>query len=337
MDKIKASTLADLAYYSRFKPPSRLVTFAAPSSTLTNFPALVKCNSTFHIGTSTGYDVHFQDMSGNELAYDLDYYDPVTGNGAWWVQIPTLASSGPTTIKMVYGDPSASTNGSTPAVVWSDYTYVYHFSNINDLTSRVGSYTITDVSTGGITATVSMAATGITGIGRRIYLTTGYSSDAYRLQVAPSAFQTDTGTISIWGYTQNPWTVGRFITLSTGWRDFRWNVGQSNFTTRTGHATAVTVTMASTNGFYMYGGSTNPTSLGWSVNGIIQDTTGGTTGYMRWDVPQITATGYASSPTDMILDELRISTTSYKSSEWLQYEQLQAKDHLTYTTYGSEV
>ena len=69
MDKIKASTFANLAYYSRFKPPSRLVTFAAPTSTLTNFPALVKSNSTFHIGTNTGYDVHFQDLTGNELYF----------------------------------------------------------------------------------------------------------------------------------------------------------------------------------------------------------------------------------------------------------------------------
>ena len=131
MDKIKASSFADLAYYSRFKPPSRLVTFAAPASTLTNFPALVKCNSTFNIGTSTGYDVHFQDLSGNELPYELDYYDSVTGNGAWWVKIPSLSSSGSTSIKMLYGDSSASTNGSTPLTVWSDYGAVYHFNELS--------------------------------------------------------------------------------------------------------------------------------------------------------------------------------------------------------------
>lgn len=335
MDKIKASTLADLAYYSRFRPPSRLITFAAPGTTLTNFPALVKSNSTFHIGTSTGYDVHFQDLAGNELYYDLDYFDPVTGNGAWWVLIPSLSSSGPTSIKMLYGDSSVTTNGSTPSAVWADYSYVYHFSDINDLTSRVGSYTISDVSTGGITATVSMAPTGITGTGRRIYLTTGYGSDAYRLQVAP-AFNTNTGTISMWGYTENPWTVGRSIQIDTGWKRFKWWVGQSKFVTRAAAAAEVTMTMASTGGFYMYGGSTNTTSAGWSVNGEIQDTTGAYYGYMRWDDPQISAVGYTSSPTDMTLDEFRISLTTYHSSEWLQYEQNQAKDHLTYTTYGPE-
>lgn len=143
MDKIKASTLADLAYYSRFKPPSRTITFAAPASTLTNFPALVKCNSTFHIGTQTGYDVHFQDLSGNELYYDLDFYDPVTGNGAWWVQIPSLSSSAPTSIKMLYGDSSANTNGSSPATVWAGYLAVYHFNSTNttqQLNSASGTY-----------------------------------------------------------------------------------------------------------------------------------------------------------------------------------------------------
>ena len=132
MDKIKASSFADLAYYSRFKPPSRLVTFAAPASTLTNFPALVKSNSTFNIGTVTGYDVHFQDLSGNELAYELDYYDSVTGNGAWWVKIPSLPSTGTTSIKMLYGNSSASTDGSTPLTVWSDYAAVYHFNELDD-------------------------------------------------------------------------------------------------------------------------------------------------------------------------------------------------------------
>ena len=131
MDKIKAAQFADLAYYSRFVPPSRMITFAAPASTLTNFPALVKCNSTFNIGTSTGYDVHFQDLSGNELAYELDFYDSVTGNGAWWVQIPSLPSSGPTSIKMLYGDSSASTDGSSPTTVWSSYLAVYHFNSTN--------------------------------------------------------------------------------------------------------------------------------------------------------------------------------------------------------------
>lgn len=128
IDKVKVSDIANQTYMSRYKPPCRIITFAAPSATLTNFPVLVKSNATFNIGTSTGYDVHFQDMSGNELAYDLDYYDSVTGNGAWWIKIPSLSSSNPTSIKMLYGDSSVTTNGSTPATVWTNYLTVYHFS-----------------------------------------------------------------------------------------------------------------------------------------------------------------------------------------------------------------
>lgn len=176
MDKIKASQFADLAYYSRFVPPSRTVTFAAPASTLTDFPALVKCNSTFNIGTQTGYDVHFQDLSGNELPYDLDYYDSVTGNGAWWVKIPSLPSSGATSIKMLYGDSSASTNSSTPLTVWADYAAVYHFNEIDysyQTNRATGTQSASGIATSGSMSFLSSSA----GTGRVLRFTWSGSAD----------------------------------------------------------------------------------------------------------------------------------------------------------------
>lgn len=122
-DALKSPLLAYAVYNARFVPPSRWVTFSAPSSTLTNFPALVKARNYTNI--ANGYDVHFQDANGNELAFDLDWYDNSTKSGAWWVRIPTL--SGTTSIKMCYGDAALTTNRSTPATVWADYELVYHF------------------------------------------------------------------------------------------------------------------------------------------------------------------------------------------------------------------
>lgn len=50
----------------------------------------------------------------------------------------------------------------------------------------------------------------------------------------------------------------------------------------------------------------------------------------------ISMTGLASKPTEVVFDEIRISTTTYKPAAWLEYEQNQAMNHSTYTTYGPE-
>ncbi len=217
MDKIKASQFADLAYYSRFAPPSRIVTFAAPASTLTNFPVLVKCNSTFNIGTSTGYDVHFQDLSGNELAFELDYYDSVTGNGAWWVKIPTLASSGTTSIKMLYGDSSASTDGSTPLTVWSDYAAVYHFNEIDysyQTNRATGAQSVSGIATSG-----SMSfQTASTGTGRVLRFTLPGTADDTTQAIVTTGVSYSNANYSVsalWNHVSgdNTGSYGRWFNL----------------------------------------------------------------------------------------------------------------------------
>ncbi len=127
-DALKSPLLAYAVHNARFVPPFRWVTFSPPSSTLTNFPVLVKARNYTNI--ANGYDVHFQDANGNELAFELDWYDNSTKSGAWWVQIPTLSSSAPTSIKMCYGDATITTDQSSPLTVWSEYAVVYHFNKL---------------------------------------------------------------------------------------------------------------------------------------------------------------------------------------------------------------
>lgn len=335
MDRIKASQFADLAYYSRFVPPSRTVTFAAPASTLTNFPALVKCNSTFNIGTSTGYDVHFQDLSGNELAYELDFYDSVTGNGAWWVQVPSLPSSGPTTIKMLYGDSSASTNGSSPSTIWADYAHVYHFTGLT-WTDVAGSYAAYD-SSNGVTPTISLVSNSITGLGYKVVLTSGYGSTYWGWRWG-NQISTTTATLTVLStsskvpYDDNNWGIGG----SSGWTNYGFSIRKSGLATWAGNLSATT-THADANGVYCYAASTKSGELNWYVDGVSQTTASATTGYLRWDSPSITGRGYSASyPTEIVLDELRVSKTICKSADWLQYEYNQAVNHSTYTTYGPE-
>ena len=111
----------------------RDITFAAPSTGLTNFPALVRIQNDRmkkRISSPNGFDVSFQQI-GTDIPFELDFYDSSTGSGAWWVKIPTLPANKPTTIRMVYGDSNISTDPSSPSTVWSDYLAVYHFNEID--------------------------------------------------------------------------------------------------------------------------------------------------------------------------------------------------------------
>lgn len=314
----------------------RDITFAAPSASLTNFPVLVRIQNDRmkkRISSPYGYDVAFRQNETN-LAFDLDFYDSSTGTGAWWVQVPSLPSNAVSTIRMIYGDSSISTNQSSPATVWADYAYVYHFNDLSDLSSVVGSYTPSDCSTGGITASLSIVSNSMTGRGMRFWLTNGYGSNYYGLRIG-NAINTTTGTISILSSTDVIGREDREVRLHTGWTSYRYEVSGTVFKTDAGNVT-MSMARADAKGFYCYGGSTNASTIGWSVNGVIQDASSGTAGSMRWDAPKMTFTGYAQNPTEIIFDEIRISSTTYKPAAWLQYEQLQAMDHANYTTYGYE-
>lgn len=317
MDKIKASTFADLAYYSRFKPPVRTITFAAPTATLTNFPCLVKSNSTFHIGTSTGYDVHFQDLAGNELYFELDYYDPVTGNGAWWVQIPTLSSSAPTSIRMLYGDSSITSDQSAPGTVWADYSYVYHFS---------GSAPFRDVR-GGKTASTSIPYSVV----NSNLVPTGQT-----LQITPTAKS------FFYFAEQINASVGTvFLSAHVSKRsEFKWKTSYY-FYGFSGYTSPYSIFGA---GLTFTPEITFPTRIHYSANFgtagaevLFNGTFFDCSASERQDWLRDDSHCFEALPQCVTsLDELRISKTVRKSSAWLQYEQLQVNDHLTYTTYGPE-
>ena len=342
MDKIKASQFADLAYYSRFRPPSRLITFAAPTTTLTNFPALVKSNSTFHIGTSTGYDVHFQDLSGNELYYDLDYYDSVTGNGAWWVQIPSLPSSGPTSIKMLYGDSSVTTNGSTPATVWNGYLAVYHFSDTDTtqkFNSASGSYdTWSDVSSKA--KTLSLISGGATGILSHVSQRFSWAwNNLSKLEIAISSTREDMLNVMSVLEANSAWGVLGSV---------------NNARLAVLGQTSMNLSLIYTYSNEVYYRQTPYTSgnieydnvswqrstqeVSWQIDSSLEtgtlasSWTPGTTSLVSM---KAAATGSSDFNTTYKIDELRVRR-AFASPDYTSYEYNQLMNHLAYTTYGPE-
>jgi len=108
------------------------------SETLTDFPMLLMLNTNREafayskVVSPTGYDIRFADARGDELAYDMDWWDPAgNSNSFLWVKLPSLVPE-TTYIWMYYGNaaatskpPSYTTDGS----VWRPDTYsAHHFS-----------------------------------------------------------------------------------------------------------------------------------------------------------------------------------------------------------------
>ena len=113
------------------------VSQASGSQDLADFPVLVNITRDFlrtvgnggHVTNNSGYDIIFVDSGNNKLNHEIESYDPLTGNFVAWVRLPVLSSSGPTAIRMVYGNPSVLTDPSTESTWISSYKGVWHLSN----------------------------------------------------------------------------------------------------------------------------------------------------------------------------------------------------------------
>ncbi|RJQ49682.1 MAG: DUF2341 domain-containing protein [Nitrospiraceae bacterium] len=114
----------------------QLITVASnitPSSTLTNFPVLIKlsdqANPIFNKALANGDDIVFTLSDGTtRLNHEIESYNNAAGNMEFvaWVKIPTLSSSSNTNIYMYYGNNNASDQQS-PAAVWdNNYKGVWH-------------------------------------------------------------------------------------------------------------------------------------------------------------------------------------------------------------------
>ena len=137
---------------------------ASGSSTLYDFPALISITASpdrdrlrttvngGNVSNINGYDIIFTDQSGSKLDHQLEDYDAATGRYIAWVRIPVLSNSSPTTIKMLYGNNSVTTDPSVKSVWTSNYKGIWHLNgadytdatiNGNDGTASV---TVADVS-----------------------------------------------------------------------------------------------------------------------------------------------------------------------------------------------
>jgi hypothetical protein len=106
-----------------------IIDYTKIDSDLTDFPVLVKLNSTnfdFSKAQSNGYDIRFVLEDGTLLSYERERHDSSNEKAEYWVKIPNVSSSEDTMFYMYYNNPFAD-DGANPTNVWdSNYKGVYH-------------------------------------------------------------------------------------------------------------------------------------------------------------------------------------------------------------------
>lgn len=106
------------------------ITLKNSSTTLSNFPVMIKLNSSridYAKVQNAGQDLRFTDNSGNILPHEIELWNS-SGTSIIWVKIPTFTGGTTTSIWMYYNNPSA-TDGQDKTNVWdSNFQAVWHLS-----------------------------------------------------------------------------------------------------------------------------------------------------------------------------------------------------------------
>ncbi|MGA2084000.1 MAG: DUF2341 domain-containing protein [Terracidiphilus sp.] len=144
-----------------------------PNTDQSNFPFLFSTtdplfatttNRGGHVTNPNGYDIIFtSDAAGqNVLDYEMEEYNPATGQVIAWVRIPTLSHTTDTVLYVFYGNSSITTSQQNPTGVWdSNYLDVLHLDESSGTTvydstangnngTKVSQSSPTSVSTGEI-------------------------------------------------------------------------------------------------------------------------------------------------------------------------------------------
>lgn len=112
-----------------------------PNSDQVDFPLLVSTtdpelrsvSNGGHVASASGDDLLFSsDPAGrNRLDYELEQYNPQTGQMVAWVRVPKLLHATDTVLYMFYGNSAISSPQANPGGVWHNgFQSVYHLSNV---------------------------------------------------------------------------------------------------------------------------------------------------------------------------------------------------------------
>lgn len=308
----------------------KMISLSNTGSTLTNFPVMIKLNSTridYSKTQSAGQDLRFTDTSGNILPHEIEYWDS-TGNSIVWVKIPTFTGSTNTSIWMYYNNP-VSIDGQDRLNVWdSNHQGVWHLSG-----------TAQDSTTNAKNGSITGASTSTTLVGRGLnFSSTNYVSVPDGMLANNSVmtvegwFKTSQTDMVIMGWANQsyPTSATNYVpTLYIGsdnkLRAEQWMGASTPITTTTDvnddqwHYAVLTVN-SNTQSLYvdgnligslagnivLYPNTKNYIGMGYSLN---------------W--PNTTSSGWRSM--NGYLDEFRISNV-VRSAAWIQMNNLNVRD-----------
>lgn len=117
------------------------------TSDLTNFPVLMSftvpqlrhTSSGGSVQNINGYDIVFTTGNGSTImSHEIETYDPTTGQIEFWVRFPTLSATSDTPFYIYFGNPSVSTDPSSPNVWDSNYKMVLHMNGDTNDSSGEG-------------------------------------------------------------------------------------------------------------------------------------------------------------------------------------------------------
>ena len=111
-----------------------------PNTDQANFPVLISGSYPYlasmanggNVINTSGFDILFTSDAGGTtpLAFERESYDSSTGAVRYWVNIPLLSHSADTVLYLFYGNPSVTSDPSSPTTVWdSSYKSVWHLSD----------------------------------------------------------------------------------------------------------------------------------------------------------------------------------------------------------------
>lgn len=300
-------------------------------------------NTTTLLGQTVPADLIFtSDAAGTILLnWEVDFYNPVTGQIVVWIEIPTLSHSVNTTIYMFYGNAAVTTYQCTASSTWdSNFTGVYHLGDtslsLSDSTSKANTLT-----NGGATT----SGTGLFG-GAASFNGTNQNLTTSSTSLIPGT--TTAYTVSAWANpasnssgAHNIFSNG--VVASGGWslqlrRDASaYSFYQNNSSLVFSEATSAgSVSVGSyTHVVATWDGS----NIRLYINGVIQQTVAITTRGRATGTPTNSFGNDAPDGSiqywDGLLDELRVSGTIARSADWIITEYNNQNSPTTFYTIGS--
>lgn len=246
-------TLPYWRFYWQYRKQITISNTNVGANDLADFPLCVRIinDADLRAATATGYDIRFTASDGVTLLnFEREYWSGGYGtnaNAVFWVQVPLISNSSPTTIYMYYGNTNAIDGASINDTWTDDYKGVWHLPEVK--TGTAGDYKDSTSNANNSTNTSSQPtrATGEISYGqffdgtKNILIPNDSSLTVADLTLSMWVYPKSTADADFFafdsGYVlevgrQTDNKVGAYLYLNAGWRafDFQYSINLLEWT-----------------------------------------------------------------------------------------------------------